>query len=332
MATTSPRPDRRAAVVDGRMAHEVRESLGGDPPSLPSKYFYDETGMRLFEQITTLPEYYLTRTEQALLEQEADGIVDRVRPHELVEIGSGASPKLRLLLDAMQRAALLRSCTLLDINAGALQRAAHALAALYPGLQTRRVVADFQEGFGGLGPGGDRLLCFLGSTLGNFHPSQVPGFLRNMRAQLLPGDGLLLGLDLVKDVGRLEAAYNDAAGVTARFNLNLLQVMNDRLEADFDLEAFEHVAFFDEEHAWIEMRVRARRATRARVPAAQLEMTLDAGDFIRTELSCKFTRASLERQLRGTGLRLDAWLTDAESLFALALLRPSSLSGCWPLT
>ena len=330
MATSSPRPERRA--VDRRMASEVRDSLSGLPPALPSKYFYDETGMRLFEQITTLPEYYLTRTEHALLEHEADGIVARVRPQELVEIGSGASPKVRLLLDAMQRAGLLRGCTLLDINAGALQRSARALAALYPGLRTRRVVADFQEGFGGLGPGGGRLLCFLGSTLGNFHPREVPGFLRSMRAQLQPGDGLLIGLDLVKDVDRLEAAYNDAAGVTARFNLNLLQVMNDRLDADFDLGAFQHVAFFDAENAWIEMRLRARQATRARIAAAQVELTLAAGEEIRTELSCKFTRASLEQQLVGTGLRLDAWLTDAESLFALALLRPACLSGAWPLT
>jgi L-histidine N-alpha-methyltransferase len=249
-----------------------------------------------------------------------------------VEIGSGASPKVRILLDAMQRAGLLRSCTLLDINAGALQRSARALGALYPGLRTRRVVADFQEGFGGLGPGGERLMCFLGSTLGNFHPTEVPAFLRSMRAQLQPGDGLLIGLDLVKDTARLEAAYNDAAGVTARFNLNLLQVMNDRLDADFDLGAFEHVAFFDEERAWIEMRVRALRPTRARVPAAHVELTLARGEEIRTELSCKFTRDSLEGQLQGTGLRLDAWLTDPERLFALALLRPACLSGSWPLT
>jgi len=239
---------------------------------------------------------------------------------------------VRLLLDAMQRAGLLKSCTLLDINAGALQRSARALAALYPGLRTRRVVADFQEGFGGLGPGGGRLLCFLGSTLGNFHPREVPGFLRRMRAQLEPEDGLLIGLDLVKDPAVLEAAYNDSAGVTARFNLNLLQVMNDRLDADFDVDAFEHVAFFDEEREWIEMRVRARQATRARVPAAHFEMTLAPGDTIRTELSCKFTRMSLEQQLRGTGLRLDAWMTDPDQLFALALLRPANRSGCWPLT
>lgn len=330
MATTSPRPERRA--VDRRMAGDVRSSLGGQPPALPSKYFYDETGMRLFEEITTLPEYYLTRTEHALLEEEAAGIVERVRPHELVEIGSGASPKVRILLDAMQAAGLLRSCTLLDINAGALQRSARALGTLYPGMRTRRVVADFQEGFTGLGPGGGRLMCFLGSTLGNFHPSEVPEFLRSMRAQLQPGDGLLIGLDLVKDTARLEAAYNDARGVTARFNLNLLQVMNDRLDADFDLGAFEHVAFFDEERAWIEMRVRARRALRVRIPAASVELTLARGEEIRTELSCKFTRASLERQLHGTGLRLDSWLTDADQLFALALLRPACLSGSWPLT
>jgi L-histidine N-alpha-methyltransferase len=306
-----------------RMADEVRAGLAGSPPSLPCKYFYDEAGMRLFEEITELPEYYLTRTEHAILEREAAGIVARVRPRELVEIGSGTSPKLRLLLDAAASAGLLRSCVLLDISAPALARSAAALRARYAGLRTRAVVADFQEGFDGLGPGGGRLACFLGSTIGNLHPDEIAPFLRALRAHLSEGDGLLLGLDLVKDRARLEAAYNDAAGVTARFNLNLLQVMNDRLDADFDLDAFEHVAFYDEERAWIEMRLRARRGTRARLAAAGLELTLARGDELRTEISCKFTRASLEARLEGAGLRLDAWLSDPERLFALALLRPT---------
>jgi L-histidine N-alpha-methyltransferase len=304
------------------MAAEVRRGLGGFPPSLPCKYFYDQLGMRLFEQITELPEYYLTRTEWGILSREAGSIIERVRPQELVEIGSGTSPKLRLLLDAMAQRRLLQRCVLLDINPRALRASAAALAERYGGLETRLVVADFQAGFDGLGPGGGRLLCFLGSTIGNLEPGEVPEFLGRLRAHLAEGDALLLGVDLVKDTARLQAAYNDAAGVTARFNLNLLRVMNRRLGADFELDAFEHVAFYDEERAWIEMRLRALRACRASIPGAGLDLTFERGDELRTEISCKFTRASLEAQLPAAGLRLDAWLSDPEKLFALALLRP----------
>jgi L-histidine Nalpha-methyltransferase len=314
---------RAAASVRG-MAADVRRGLGGSPPALPSKYFYDQAGMRLFEQITELPEYYLTRTEWSILTRTADSIVDRVRPRELVEIGSGTSAKLRLLLDAMARRRLLRRCVLLDINARALRSSAQALAQRYRGLETREVVADFQAGFDGLGPGGGRLLCFLGSTIGNLEPEDVPAFLLRLREHLQEGDALLLGVDLVKETARLEAAYNDAAGVTARFNLNLLRVMNRRLGAAFELDAFEHLAFYDRQRAWIEMRVRATRATRAAMGSAGLDLTLERGDELRTEISCKYTRASLSALLPAASLRLDAWMTDPEELFALALLRPQA--------
>jgi L-histidine N-alpha-methyltransferase len=315
---------RKAAPPDAEMVAEVRRGLTSSPPSLPSKYFYDDAGMRLFERITELPEYYLTRTETAILTREAQAIVDRVRPRELAEIGSGASPKVKLLLDAMARRGLLDRCTLLDIHGPALRASAAALSARYPGLKTRLLVADFQTPVPQLGAGGGRLLCFLGSTIGNLHPGEVEPFLRRLRSHLSEGDGLLVGFDLVKDTARLEAAYNDAAGVTAEFNLNLLRSINARLGATFDAGAFEHVAFYDRERAWIEMRLRARRPTRARLPAAALDFTFDRGDEIRTEISCKFTRESLEAQLAGTGLRVDLWLTDPEMLFALALLRPSA--------
>lgn len=306
-----------------QIAAEVREGLTSVPPSLPCKYFYDETGMALFEQITELPEYYLTPTERGILERNAGAIVQLVHPQELVEIGSGTSPKLRLLLDAMAGAGLLRRCVLLDINPHALAESKRALERSYPGLQTRIVVADFQQSLDGLGPGGGRLICFLGSTIGNLHPHEVSGFLRRLRAHMAAGDALLLGLDLVKDTARLEAAYNDGAGVTARFNLNLLQVMNRRLGASFDLAAFEHVAFYDEQQAWIEMRLRARHSTAVALPPLDLELTFAPGDEVRTEISCKFTRQSLEARLPETGLRLEAWLTDPDQLFALALLRPA---------
>jgi L-histidine N-alpha-methyltransferase len=173
-----------------------------------------------------------------------------------------------------------------------------------------------------LGPGGRRLIAFLGGTIGNLHPDdEVPGFLRRLRRQMAEGDGLLLGVDLVKDIARLERAYNDDEGVTAAFNLNLLQVMNDRLGADFELSAFEHVAFYDEARAWIEMRVRSLRAQRVQIPAVALTLRFRKGDELRTEISCKYTRESLERRLPDAGLGLDAWFTDPQGLFGLALLR-----------
>ena len=302
-------------------AAEVRAGLLADPPEIPCKYFYDDAGSRLFDEITRLPEYYQTRTEERILEANADAVVDRFRPTELVEIGSGTSRKTRVLLDAMARGGLLKSCVLFDINELVLQESLRALSAAYPGLKARGVVGDFVTDLGAVGTSGDRRLAiFLGGTVGNLLPSQVPAFLARLAATLAPGDGFLLGVDLVKDPARLHAAYNDAAGVTARFNRNILTAVNDALDGDFDPAAFEHVAFYDRERAWIEMRLRAIRPTRVRLRAAGIERTFETGDEIRTEISCKYTRASLAALLPGTGLLLLDWITDAEGLFALAVL------------
>jgi L-histidine N-alpha-methyltransferase len=195
------------------------------------------------------------------------------------------------------------------------------LRADYPEARVAGIVGDFVHDLPALGPGGGRLLLFLAGTLGNLHPDDVPAFFRAAAAVLAPGDGFLVGVDLVKDPERLHAAYNDSAGVTAEFNLNILRVLNDRLGADLDPTAFEHVAFYDAERQWIEMRLRARRAVVARVPAAGVEIALAAGEEIRTELSCKYTRDSLSSRLAGAGLLLDGWTTDPEGLFASALLR-----------
>jgi len=308
------------------MAEEVRRGLTAELPSLPSKYFYDDAGGRLFEEITTLPEYYLTRTEEGLLEEIADDVVDRVRPRELVELGSGTSRKIRLLLDAMRRAGVLERCALLDINEGALESSIESLCRAYPGLDARGVVGDFVKDLGTLGRGGGRLLAFLGSTIGNLHPTELPAFFGNVASVLSQGDGFLLGVDLVKDRRPLEAAYNDAAGVTALFNLNILRVINRRLGADFDTGAFEHVAFYDERNAWIEMRLRAVRDSRVRVPAADLDLRFERGAEIRTEISCKYTRESLQAKVPAEALRLEEWFTDRNELFALALLRPPARS------
>ena len=306
-----------------RMAVEVRAGLSAKPlPWLPCKYFYDDRGSALFEQITRLPEYYPTRIEERLLERFAGDIVAATRPVELCELGSGVGRKVRLLLDAGRAVGTLERCVLLDINATLLAASVRSLERDYPGLSVRGIAGDFQDDLAALGPGGGRLALFLAGTIGNLHPDfEVPGFLRALARQLAPGDAFLVGLDLVKDEGRLHAAYNDAAGITAEFNRNILRVVNAALDADFDPDAYDHVAFYDRDHAWIEMRLRARCDQRVDVPGAGLTLTLRRGDEIRTELSCKYTRASFEARLARTGLRLQSWLSDAESLFALALLR-----------
>ena len=313
---------RSQAEEQARMAAEVRAGLEVRPlPLLPSKYFYDEHGTALFDEITRLPEYYLTRTEEGLLPAVAQEMVQRVRPRNLVELGSGVGGKVRVLLDAMDEAGTLESCTLLDISESAIANSLWQLRSERPGLRTAGVVGDFLTDLRTVGPGESRLIAFLGSTIGNIHPQDVPAFFRAAAAVLAPGDAVLVGLDLVKDRTRLEAAYNDARGVTAEFNRNILRVMNARLDADFDPAAFEHVAFYDADRAWIEMRLRARHPLLVRVPGAGVELSLPAGGEIRTEISCKYTRGALEAALTGTGLMLDEWRTDPDSLFALALLR-----------
>jgi L-histidine Nalpha-methyltransferase len=326
------RKARAATAARSAMAAEVRAGLLSDPPEIPCKYFYDDEGSRLFEEITRLPEYYQTRTEEGILEDRAGEVVRRFGPSELVELGSGASRKTRILLDAMARSGRLKSCVLFDINERSLQESLRELAAAYPGLEVRGVAGDFATDLGAIGKSrARRLAIFLGGTIGNLLPSDVPPFLARLSSLLSPGDGFLLGVDLVKDHARLHAAYNDAAGVTARFNLNILNVVNHALDGDFDPAAFAHVAFYDEDRAWIEMRLRALRPTRVRVRAAGVERTFEAGDEIRTEISCKYTRASLLAKLPGTGLRLADWLTDDEDLFALAVLeRDRALARTMP--
>jgi L-histidine N-alpha-methyltransferase len=317
----APAKYRTAAVA--RTAAEVRAGLSAQPlPWLPSKYFYDDRGSALFEQITRLPEYYQTRTEEEILERVAGEIIGATRPVELCELGSGVGRKVRFLLDAGRALGTLERCVLLDINATVLAESVRRLEGDYPDLGVRGVVGDFQDDLEGLGPGGGRLALLLAGTIGNLHPdSEVPRFLRALARQLVPGDAFLVGLDLVKDERRLHAAYNDSAGVTAEFNRNILRVVNAALDADFDPEAYDHVAFYDRTHAWIEMRLRARHDQRVRVPGADLELTLRRGQEIRTELSCKYTRSTFEARLARTGLRLESWMSDADSLFALALLR-----------
>jgi L-histidine N-alpha-methyltransferase len=319
-----PRPLVREQPLDPeaqRLADEVRASLTAAEPWLTPKLFYDDHGSRLFEQITQLPEYYATRTEEALLDSVAPLVARETRARELVEIGSGAGRKVRTLLRALRREGALKRLVLLDINELFVRESMRRLGREFPGLELRGVVGDFLHDLPALGPGGGRLLLFLGGTLGNLEPDAARDFLAAVRRQLEPGDAFLLGVQLVTDAVRLHAAYNDAAGVTAAFNLNALRVLNRRLGADFDLAAFEHVAFWNAERGWIEMRLRARRDCYVSVPLAGVELTLRRGDTIRTEISCKYTRAAIESLVAGSGLAVERWLADPDALFAHALLR-----------
>jgi len=312
---------RQQAVPTARMAREVREGLLAERPWLSSKYFYDDRGSELFEAITRVPEYYQTRTEEALLERVAPDVVARVQPRELVELGSGAGRKIGLLLDAMSAAGVAPRVRMFDINAAFVADSVERLAARYPRADIRGLAGDFMDDLAALGPGGGRLAVLFAGTIGNLHPSEVPGFLARVARQLAPGDGFLVGVDLVKDVARLEAAYNDADGITAEFNRNVLHHVNAALGGDFVPDAWEHVAFYDTANAWIEMRLRATAACRVRVAAAGVDRRFRAGDEIRTEISCKYTRSSFARLLPGTGLMLDRWYFDDDRLFTLALLR-----------
>lgn len=303
------------------MRAEVLAALAERPlPRLPCKHFYDAEGSRLFEAITGLPEYYLTRTEDRILKAVVPSVVRALRPRELFELGSGTGAKVRQVLDAMQRAGLLERCVLLDISADTLAASAEALSATYPGLAVTALVGDFTSDLAHVPRGRDRLGLFLGSTIGNLTPAQWPAFLRGLRGTLNPGEAFLVGFDLRKDPAVLHAAYNDAQGVTAAFNRNILRAVNARLGTDFDPSGYEHVAFYDAAAGWIEMRLRARSAQCVALPGGGV-LALAAGDEIQTEISCKTTRPEVEHALVGTGLTLERWFTDAEAWFALALLR-----------
>ena len=295
-------------------------------PTVNSKYFYDDRGSRLFEEITALPEYYQTRTEEALLENTAAEIASLTRARNLVELGSGAGRKIRLLLDAIQKAGRLDGCVLLDINQTFLLLSTRRLAEEYPGIDIVGWVGDFVHDLGEFGRSSHRLFVFLAGTIGNLHPAERTTFLRALRSVLGPGESFLVGLDLIKDIDRLEAAYNDAAGVTAEFNRNILRVLNRNFGTDFNPDAFEHVAFYEPRNEWIEMRLRALQSMSVDLGRGR-RLRLEAGDEIRTEISCKFTRPSFQRSLIDTGLRVSRWFTDPADLFALALVRPESDHG-----
>ena len=303
------------------MAADVRIGLTKPFKELSPRYFYDERGSALFERITGLDEYYPTRAERSILELHAAEICAAAGdPATLIELGSGSAAKTRVLLDAMRDAGCLRAYAPVDISEEITRATAGAVAAEY-GIDVHGLVCDFERDLERIPLAGPRVIAFLGGTIGNFEPQQRASFLARVANLLGPEDRFLLGTDLIKDRAMLEAAYNDAAGVTAEFNKNVLAVLNDRLGADFDVASFEHVAFFDDENLFVDIRLRSLR--RQLVTIADLGMTVafERGEEMRTEISTKFARPGLEGIYREAGLELDAWWTDPDGLFGLSLAR-----------
>jgi L-histidine N-alpha-methyltransferase len=301
------------------LREDVRAGLTARPKWLPPKWFYDARGSELFEEITRLPEYYPTRAERAVLAARAPRIAEVTGVKTLIELGSGSSEKTRLLLDAFTRQGGLGTFVPLDVSVSALRHSTDRIAADYPALRVRGIVGDFTRHLDRMPTGGRRLVVFLGGTIGNLLPAERAGFLAAMRAGLEAGDWLLLGTDLVKDPRVLVPAYDDAAGVTAEFNRNVLRVINRELGADFDPESFRHVARWDPEQEWIEMRLRAQREMRVRV----LDLTVDfaAGEELRTEVSAKFRPTGIAAELSRAGFVTEHFWTDPQDLFGVSLAR-----------
>jgi L-histidine N-alpha-methyltransferase len=290
------------------------------PKQLPPKWFYDDRGSALFDEITRLPEYYLTRCEREILADRAGEIAGITQADTLVELGSGTSEKTRLLLDAFSRGGTLRRFVPFDVNEGVLRDAAQNINDDYRDIEVHAVVGDFERHVPMLPDDGRRLIAFLGSTIGNLVPAQRASFLRELAATMHQGDAALIGFDLVKDTDRLVAAYDDPGGVTAAFNGNVLHVLNREVRANFDHDAFEHVARFDPDEEWMEMGLRSLRSQHVVLDDLGLRIAFDDGEQMQTEISAKFRRPRIETELGSAGLRLEQWWTDAADDFGLALI------------
>jgi L-histidine Nalpha-methyltransferase len=308
-------------LEDRSLANDVLDGLTRPFKELPPKHFYDTRGSELFERICELPEYYPTRTEQSILIARAREIVDATGAGELVELGSGAADKARILLDAMAAAGTLERYVPFDVSEQVVRDSAEQLVEEYEGLHVHGVVGDFERHLDRVpqAGGNSRIVALLGGTIGNFPPGTRRRMLRKIGALLGPGDRLLLGSDLVKDPSVIEAAYDDPQGVTGEFNRNVLHVINRELDADFVPEAFEHIAFFDRQREWVEMRLRARRPCSVMISGIGLRVEFAAGEELRTEISAKFTRARVSEDFEAAGLALEGWYTDPDELFALSL-------------
>ncbi|MGW3659781.1 L-histidine N(alpha)-methyltransferase [Streptomyces sp. NPDC005151] len=305
-----------ADATDAALRADVLHGLTRHPKTLPPKWFYDARGSELFEEITRLLEYYPTRAEREILVARASGIAAASGAQTLVELGSGSSEKTRHLLDALPA---LHSYVPVDVSESALRGAAETLLAERPDLSIHALIADFTDGLALPDTPGPRLVAFLGGTIGNLLPDERAVFLKSVRSLLSPGDSLLLGTDLVKDEETLVAAYDDAAGVTAAFNKNVLTVVDRELGADFDPADFDHVALWDPKREWIEMRLRARRDLTVKIPELDLVVPFTAGEELRTEISAKFRKEGIRSELASAGLTLTQWWTDSAGRFAVSL-------------
>jgi L-histidine N-alpha-methyltransferase len=304
------------------LAEDVLDGLTRPFKELPPKHFYDARGAALFDRICELPEYFPARTERTLLGEYAADLADSTRAVEILELGSGSAPKTRVLFDAFLAAGTLERYIPLDVTERAVRDCAAALRDEYPRLRVHGVIGDFDCHLHRLPPAdGPRLVIFLGGTIGNYPPGSRRRLLRQIATLLGSEDHLLLGVGLVTERALLEAAYDDSAGVTAQFNRNMLQVLNRELDADFDLDAFEHRALFNPDYEWIEMRLRARRAHTAHIRKLDLDIYFEAGEEVRTEISAKFTRARMASDLASAGLELTRWLPDVDERFALSVAR-----------
>jgi L-histidine Nalpha-methyltransferase len=319
-------PAGGAAAADARraMLAEVRQGLSRRPREISPKFFYDRRGSELFERITELPEYYLTRAERALLQRWMPEWLERLRPRSLLELGAGSAEKTRIVLDALVPPAPAAVYVPVDVSAEFLHATAERLRADYPALEVRPAVADISGDFTlPTALPGPVLYAFLGSTLGNFAPPAAVRLLRTLRGAMQPDDRLLLGVDLRKDASVLESAYNDSAGVTAEFNRNMLRALNHALDADFDVDAYEHLAFYNREQHRIEMHLVAQGEQRVAIPGAGA-WTLNDGETIRTEISCKHDRDSMEALFAGAELRIERWQPDDEARYAILLGTPDA--------
>lgn len=305
--------------LSAALRRDALDGLTASPKHLPPKWFYDERGSLLFDDITRLEEYYPTRRETEILEREAANIAQRTQATTLLELGSGTSTKTKLLLDALAAAGTLTHIVPFDVCEPILRDAGPVLAARYPGVRVDAVVGDFERHLGRLQMGDSTLVALLGGTIGNLTPHERAKFLHELADQMQPGDWLLLGTDLVKDPARIVAAYDDAAGVTAEFNRNVLHVLNRELDGNFVPDRFAHVARWDPDEQWIEMHLRSLGDQEVRLGDLDLDLAFSDGEAICTEISAKFTRGRLESELAAADLAVDLVLTDAADDFAVSL-------------
>ena len=315
--------------ADGRPAlyEETFRSLHAEVRGLPSVWLYDERGSRLYEEITRLPEYYLPRREGEILRARTAAIAMRTQARTLVELGAGNAKNTRLLLDGLDTAGTLERFVPLDVSEQTLRTSAQAVAAAYPRVLVHAIVGDFERDLDALPGGGRRLIAFLGSTIGNLYPEQRGRFLTTLATALARGDALLLGIDLVKDVARLEAAYNDSGGVTEAFVRNALTAVNRELDATFDQRRFVYEARWDPEHEWMDIGLRTRQAHTVSVHGLELDVAFEAGEPLRVEISSKFRREQVELEASHAGLRVESWWTDRAGDFAVALVLPDTAAG-----